>query len=1696
MTTESRPDPRQDAASASVRQLRSRLLDLTARNPLISFSHGKSAGSRIHVRAVNGHVDALSTLLADGKPLAIRPLPAPEDRPGTAKQPLLLPAPVPMQPAEDHHGQEVAELPDVRRAFPRNQETSSDLAAHAARLGIDPSFDLRPTAAAAASARTRPAATLQTLVPPDLLERQLTKLRDTARTVAEESGVSTLHLALGFLEWFESDSSDRPLASPLLLLRVDLDRQIVRSRYEYAISAAGDEMEANQTLSERLNRDFRIRLPDLGEEEAPEAYLARVQDEVCQGRPRWTVRRFVTLAHFPFARLAMFQELDDAQWPQGLASHPIVKSLLGGEEAGEAVFAEERDVDAPQVAAKAPGLVLDADASQHNAVYDVLCGKNLVIQGPPGTGKSQTITNIIAAALSQGSRVLFIADKQAALQVVKDRLDKVGLGDFCLELHSGKARKTDVLDSLAQRLARRPAPAPAQALDAKLRELAAARTALTRYVELLNMPFGALGLTLHDVLWADRRRRNDEGAEARRLDEIILPSCETMSASDIEARRAVLDRFERAAAPVSALFGNPAAHPWQGVTRAGLPSVDIEQAIRETADTAASVAAVVQAADALHPFGVAGDATLNELRPIAQTLAALGVDEGIPARQFQALATPGLRGEAAGWQQARRAYRRAADAQAALLALPESADPGDAADALADAWSRAADPMLAGTSIAGLLPWIAGLRAKAGVLADVEQVAAETVSALGIAAAVSLGDVSTAASAVALAAEASERAVDAMTPELLRDADTVASAASAIRAARTRKAELDADYSVPPSTDPAHLRRQAATLAASGWFGFMSKAVKAARLSFAGLLRTPRKAGKRAMAEAMVAIAEHVETVAAIEANDAFRSAFGPRFQGLSTDLDPALEAAAWAARVRASLARAGGIGPAAADALLSGQPDRLHAIRARAGQPAFATLRACLAEAPSTAPSFAPVAERLRDRASAAEALAALCRDLGVPSTARAGSVPDICAALRTAAQAAVAAQPPPILAAALQDSCPTPLDDPAPFDAALRLAAAVAELRLPAQMLQALWQAAPETLRTAVVPTAAALDAALADAMQRWTPLEARLGLDERRFLGQGVGDTPPARLHARLAFAASHGSELGGWVLHLREREAAETLGLADLLRLWDERALPYPLATAFGRVFHHGLARAAFRAHPELDRFTGLGQQEARDRFAALDAEAVALRRQCLADELGNRPVPPGVGTGKRGDYTGLPLIMLELGKQKRHIPIRRLLDRAGDAVQALKPCFMMSPLSVAQYLGSGGLRFDLLVIDEASQMRPEDAIGAAARCSQMVVVGDPKQLPPTSFFARADAPGDDDDEADEEVDAESILDLAQAVFRPMRRLRWHYRSRHGSLIAFSNREFYDDDLIVFPSPAESGGQQGVSSTKLDGIYQARSNQAEVDAVCDAAVEHMRAYPGRSLGIATMNQVQRELIAERMDQLATTHPEVEAYRQRWAETLERFFVKNLENVQGDERDVIFVSTVFGPAAPGGKVPQRFGPINGASGHRRLNVLFTRAKHRLRLFTSLKPEDIAAGPDSPRGAQVLKAYLAYAQTGRLDAGIETGREADSDFEVFVRDRLRRAGYEAVPQVGVAGYFIDLAVRDPASPATFLLGIECDGASYHSSKSARDRDILRQQVLEGLGWTIYRIWSTDWFRDPDGQTRKLLSFIGQRRARSTPSS
>ena len=482
----------------------------------------------------------------------------------------------------------------------------------------------------------------------------------------------------------------------------------------------------------------------------------------------------------------------------------------------------------------------------------------------------------------------------------------------------------------------------------------------------------------------------------------------------------------------------------------------------------------------------------------------------------------------------------------------------------------------------------------------------------------------------------------------------------------------------------------------------------------------------------------------------------------------------------------------------------------------------------------------------------------------------------------------------------------------------------------------------------------------------------------------------------------------------------------------------------------------------------------------------LEAQRIVHERIRDDVHDGKGSGPRSGYTDRHLIEHEISKKRRHIPIRGLVSRAHDALLALKPVWLMSPTSVAQFVPPGSASFDLVIIDEASQMTPEMAVGALARGTQIVVVGDPKQLPPSNWFKTQSDQRSAEDEEDDgaEIDSESILDLAFSRLNHRRRLKWHYRSRHSSLIQFSNRQFYENQLVVFPSPVLSDDLLGVKSHFVGGTYEGRVNLTEARAVIEALVGLIYTRPELTYGVATMNVDQRELIFQEFERIKSDHKVVRDYADAREGTVDEVFIKNLENIQGDERDIILVSTLYGPPPGGGRPLQRFGLFTRKDGHRRLNVLVTRARMATLVFTSLRPSDVIVTDTSSEGVQAFKAYLAYAE-GAPTAESDAGGVPDSDFEVFVADRIRSHGYEVVPQVGVEGFRIDLGIKHPSYPVGFLAGIECDGASYHSHLSVRDRDRIRQEVLESLGWRIYRVWSTDWFNDPAKETGPHVTWL-----------
>ena len=600
----------------------------------------------------------------------------------------------------------------------------------------------------------------------------------------------------------------------------------------------------------------------------------------------------------------------------------------------------------------------------------------------------------------------------------------------------------------------------------------------------------------------------------------------------------------------------------------------------------------------------------------------------------------------------------------------------------------------------------------------------------------------------------------------------------------------------------------------------------------------------------------------------------------------------------------------------------------------------------------------------------------------------------------------------------------------------------------------------------------------------------------LGETVDQASLSALHDRFAGMAESPERYNEWrtIQNLAERLAGAGLG-ALVAMLDDGRLAPSDAVAEFGYASAEArweLAKGSVRG---LSSLADLDRHELVAAFDALETEHIENVQELIRSRhLAQLPL------GAAGE---MGVIRSEIARKRRHMPIRRLMARAGGMVQRIKPVFLMSPISIAQFSPPKALRFDLLVVDEASQVRPEDALGAVARCGQIVIVGDQKQLPPTSFFDRlgADEPVEDEDDEGDGIatatDMESILTLCEARGMSPRMLEWHYRSRDPSLIRVSNEEFYDGRLILPPSPLELDDSYGLSFERVPGVYASRgsgssgrpgTNGIEAEHVARAVAAHARQSPGMSLGIVTFSKAQADMVTEILE-----------FERRRDEVLNDFlregraedaFVKNIENVQGDERDVIFISVGYGPTEPGGRLrSMRFGPINAEGGERRLNVLFTRARARCRVFASFDPGDMDLSHTVKNGPRILKRFLDYAKTGEAVEHSPTGGGADSPFEEDVANVIRSVGYLADHQVGSAGFRIDVGVRHPDSPGKYILAVECDGAAYHGALSARERDRHRQAVLEGLGWTFHRIWSTDWFHRRPQEGQRLAGTLAEAR-------
>ena len=1526
------------------------------------------------------------------------------------------------------------------------------------------------------------------------LEGRLRRLYQEHRTMIEETGANSLFIAMGFLEWADKEHESKPSRSPLLLVPVRLTREGTAGQARYSLTFDDGALDTNYSLVEKL-KELDINLPQIEEEEKPEHYWEQVDHAISRrNADGWNVVHEMALGLFRFNKQVMWHDLNPDRWPEHapLVDKKVLKRILlgpidGEQEPGQIFDEYPQDGENVDSSAASIKLIRDADSSQFSALIDALsCDSGLVIEGPPGTGKSQTITNLIATALDQGLSVLFVAEKMAALDVVHKRLAENGLDPFCLQLHGLKTSKKELLESIAERINYR--VEPADSLSQKERQLQQARTELIAYSKVMSECIGPEELPLYEIAWKIERLRQELPDE---IEELKLDTGIDLNFGDFDSMRNQLNDLGKEWSEIP----EDARITWAGF----LP---IDYVEKNESKFSSVLKSPIQVLNDLNNYLLSKDAQIGapilfeakRLLLISKTPAdtllteiPFGVDSKIIKNVVSKNALDGFQfllkdiriylDNVGTINQTFDYSSKSAKDYAKLLYTHSKLLAGVALTPSVAINSLAAEKTLLQEVIENLnsldpdSAYVLNLLNKvARTIEDFDHLLSETNQLID--------------GPVELSLHANTHHAKSSIKNYLEQARKITKELEG----RTN----DMSQFVFTRIETSESVKEACTVIeenVGNFFAIFNGEYRKAKKLVKKILADSSKYEKsQLLVDSLGLLYELCTERGNFAANSDFGIALGSLFKGIDTEWKK-LEAI-----IQFSQSLREKVGIDEASKILADWDTHLDTTIELKEK-----LEGSLAQIKRFEESHPypdsmwqrPVNEIAGVLTPWVEKLQFATESLNQPwcrSTTTMKQAYEIAALFLKTRKQEQAIEALPSFSELLHDQWGKAATDIGNLEKTdLWITSTLSHPGMDISMLA--WLFGEEIqLNKGKFSDLHQLAVTFSTSWSSLLSLLDRFGeVDEIRWIG-GTAQSI-AGLTEKLGGAEGTLSCLPLMKRWSQASRSVESKGCGAIARFVSAGILSNSqCGKAYEFYLYKSLLTQKVASDQILADFSHSHFQSTRDRFAKLDQEIMSINAKQIAARLAGFSVPSGVGSGPVGNYTQKRLLVHEANKQRRHIPIRQLVKRSGGAIKALKPCFLMSPLSVAQYLGPGDIHFDLVIMDEASQMRPEDALGAIARADTSIIVGDPKQLPPTSFFDTTVTSDEDNEDASVMDDTEAILDVCLKQF-PYRRLRWHYRSEHESLIQFSNEQFYDGDLIIFPSPKPNSRDYGVHYNFIDNpSYSRGRNRGEAEVVVENIIHHYRRHSKKSLGVAAFNKVQAEEIGLLLDRARQQDPAVDSLIAEH-DSEEPLFIKNLENVQGDERDVIFISTTYGPEKPNGPVAQRFGPINSEIGWRRLNVIATRAKQRVEVFTSMRPNDVGRGEKPRRGVRALRDYLEFASTGRVtEKGISTGKEPDSEFEVAVIRIISNLGYQCEPQVGVAGFYIDIGVINPDRPGEYLIGVECDGATYHSSRSVRDRDRLRQEILESKGWVIHRIWSTNWFQSRSTEIDRLKRVLQER--------
>lgn len=1672
---------------------RNNLIDLTRRNPLLALKATRSAYLEIRLPEAAALFNAF--VLSDKSWTFLLP-PAPPPRGQKAGNGAMAPV-----------ATSGAAVPANTEAAATTQENGKENQPAQARGAVN---DAKPRATDLVTHETDRQRLLQTL----------TNLYRRARVDFRERGLHILHLAIGVLEW--RDEENEEFRSPLLLVPVELVRKSLRD--PFALQPTDDDPWLNPALAARLKLDFEFRLPAAPtdwEEDSFAAYLQEVSAAVA-GLPGWQVKAQAVLAPFSFHKGVIYQDLHDHA--QRIQQHPLVQALAGVKgqlQPLNGLDESKLDDQDPQ----AVDHILDADASQRLSLEAAARGASFVLIGPPGTGKSQTIANLIADRIAHGQKVLFVSEKMAALEVVEQRLNRAGLGDCLLELHSHKANKRAVVAELARCWQLRQTSAAPAAADDGAGQLRQRQGQLNGFVRALHQRREPIGKSVWDVL-AELARWRELPALAL---ELPLERAERDPGQGLviaEATSAKLDELRQMLQRAQNLWhihGTP-NYPWTGF-KAERFTMQLRDEITGLIDKAQQRGAKLEAAAEQLCAKLDIAASLGWLLKLGELLEHR--PGPVPRAWLFDTDLDALTTEA---NEADALYRRLREGRAPLTSrygdgiwrLEE-----ELADKVEATWRHAA-ALLAPADEAGgkllalqkrLRGWAADTQKRLpswqSDLRALEKWLGLTLpSGVGASMTVTAGHdgFDPAPHTLKQFLRLTHLCHTDHPPERtwLDNGEKLRAAQELILAARPAFAQFRAGRKKLLETYTEALFELELARIAEGyagpyqsWFRFLNGQYRRDRRAITR--RTHKHEAPATVAED-VALGRDVQALKAkLESESPQRwQKLGRYERGLDTDIDAADKAAKIAVEALELTRRLGAPNLPAklSEALVSGAPAEKIRGAVKRLQESFGAWWHETQELSEVLPmSLSPGGGATLEEASLSTVIA-FAKELQ-------GRLNPLAALTEPVLQAAK--QPPADLAGLVHD-----------LHEAEQLLEAETQQESEAQVLHATfgsfytgaatdWDKLRRTLiwtsRLRAAWLGVSEDGEQTDPTESFLAIAAQekpapdfgelrsaheqfrqaLHHIETRFDAPGPvldakswRELPAEAVLEQVVVLRERVGELADWLEWRQMPERFWHLGLAKFWHAALQLDGP-PLADLFERafwnrwlewVFEHDAALAGFR----------------RDDHERVLADFRALDRQLLQSAATRIPRRVAEQAGA-ADASEVALLMKEAHKKTKHLPLRRLFEAIPKLLPQLKPCLLMSPLSVSQFLPADPdkLRFDLVVFDEASQIVPEDAIGAITRGKQVLITGDNRQLPPTMFFQQM--AGEAEENEEDPGLFESVLDASLGAGFPQQWLRWHYRSRHEHLIAFANERIYENRLVTFPGPIAEHPEYGVKFRHVaDGKYDRggrRDNPREAQVVADLVFDHLQRQSDKSLGVIAFSYAQMEAIEDELDRRLEVAPELEKFFQD--DRLEGLFVKNLETVQGDERDVILLSVGYGPDAEG-KIALNFGPLNRQGGERRLNVAVTRARQKLIVVSSIRARDI--GKSNAKGIQFLQQYLDYAEHGisalRPGPGPNAAGPPQHALEADVRQVLTERGYTVVPQLGCASYRVDLAVADPKQPGRFLLGIEFDGPMYVQAATARDRDRLRQEVLEKLGWKLHRIWALNWLLRRSEEIDRLERALG----------